>query len=157
MKINKLLFTTTLTALALTACSPKGANSDSEIENKVEALLDKMTLEEKLGQMNQLSPWDPNELANKVRNGEIGSILNYMNPEEVNKIQKIAMEESRLGIPLLVSRDVIHGYQDHLPYSIGTGSHIQSSDSRKRSTCSCHRSFSRWYPLDFCPHDRYIT
>ena len=101
MKINKLLFTTTLTALALTACSPKGTNSDSEIENKVEALLDKMTLEEKLGQMNQLSPWDPNELANKVRNGEIGSILNYMNPEEVNKIQKIAMEESRLGIPLL--------------------------------------------------------
>lgn len=97
MKINKLLFTTTLTALALTACSPKGTNSDSEIENKVEALLDKMTLEEKLGQMNQLSPWDPNELANKVRNGEIGSILNYMNPEEVNKIQKIAMEESRLG------------------------------------------------------------
>lgn len=56
MKINKLLFTTTLTALALTACSPKGTNSDSEIENKVEALLDKMTLEEKLGQMNQLSP-----------------------------------------------------------------------------------------------------
>ena len=48
MKINKLLFTTTLTALALTACSPKGTNSDSEIENKVEALLDKMTLEEKL-------------------------------------------------------------------------------------------------------------
>ena len=44
MKINKLLFTTTLTALALTACSPKEANSDSEIENKVEALLDKMTL-----------------------------------------------------------------------------------------------------------------
>lgn len=61
MKINKLLFTTTLAALALTACSPKEANSDSEIENKVEALLDKMTLEEKLGQMNQLSPWDPND------------------------------------------------------------------------------------------------
>ena len=119
MKINKLLFTTTLTALALTACSPKGANSDSEIENKVEALLDKMTLEEKLGQMNQLSPWDPNELANKVRNGEIGSILNYMNPEEVNKIQKIAMEESRLGIPLLVSRDVIHGYKTIFPIPLG--------------------------------------
>ncbi len=119
MKINKLLFTTTLTALALTACSPKGTNSDSEIENKVEALLDKMTLEEKLGQMNQLSPWDPNELANKVRNGEIGSILNYMNPEEVNKIQKIAMEESRLGIPLLVSRDVIHGYKTIFPIPLG--------------------------------------
>ncbi|GLL54970.1 hypothetical protein KUBF_26320 [Bacteroides finegoldii] len=69
--------------------------------------------------MNQLSPWDPNELANKVRNGEIGSILNYMNPEEVNKIQKIAMEESRLGIPLLVSRDVIHGYKTIFPIPLG--------------------------------------
>ena len=82
-------------------------------------MLGKMTLEEKLGQMNQLSPWNPDELANKVRNGEVGSILNYTNPEEVNKIQKVAMEESRLGIPLLVSRDVIHGYKTIFPIPLG--------------------------------------
>ena len=55
----------------------------------------------------------------KVRNGEVGSILNYTNPEEVNKIQKVAMEESRLGIPLLVSRDVIHGYKTIFPIPLG--------------------------------------
>lgn len=90
-----------------------------EIENKVEALLGKMTLEEKLGQMNQLSPWDFNELAGKVRKGEVGSILNYTDSALVNKIQRVAVEESRLGIPLLVSRDVIHGYKTIFPIPLG--------------------------------------
>lgn len=119
MKISKLLFATATVASLLTACGTKNASVDSEIESRVEALLGKMTLEEKLGQMNQLSPWNPDELANKVRNGEVGSILNYTNPEEVNKIQKVAMEESRLGIPLLVSRDVIHGYKTIFPIPLG--------------------------------------
>ena len=78
-----------------------------------------MTLEEKLGQMNQLSPWDFEDLAKRVRKGEVGSILNVVNPEEVNKIQKIAVEESRLGIPLIVSRDVIHGYKTIFPIPLG--------------------------------------
>ena len=84
-----------------------------------ETLLHKMTLEEKLGQMNQLSPWDFEDLAKRVRKGEVGSILNVVNPEEVNKIQKIAVEESRLGIPLIVSRDVIHGYKTIFPIPLG--------------------------------------
>lgn len=78
-----------------------------------------MTIEEKLGQMNQLSPWDFEELAARVRKGEVGSILNVVNPEEINKIQKIAVEESRLGIPILVSRDVIHGYKTIFPIPLG--------------------------------------
>lgn len=85
----------------------------------MEALLDKMTLEEKLGQMNQLSPWDFDELAGKVRKGEVGSILNYTDSALVNKIQRVAVEESRLGIPLLVSRDVIHGYKTIFPIPLG--------------------------------------
>lgn len=85
----------------------------------MEALLGKMTLEEKLGQMNQLSPWDFNELAGKVRKGEVGSILNYTDSALVNKIQRVAVEESRLGIPLLVSRDVIHGYKTIFPIPLG--------------------------------------
>ena len=94
-------------------------DKNTEIENKVETLLHKMTLEEKLGQMNQLSPWDFEDLAKRVRKGEVGSILNVVNPEEVNKIQKIAVEESRLGIPLIVSRDVIHGYKTIFPIPLG--------------------------------------
>ncbi|OKZ00962.1 MAG: glycosyl hydrolase [Bacteroides sp. 44_46] len=105
--------------MSLTACGTKNTNADLEIENKVEALLGKMTLEEKLGQMNQLSPWDFDELAGKVRKGEVGSILNYTDSALVNKIQRVAVEESRLGIPLLVSRDVIHGYKTIFPIPLG--------------------------------------
>lgn len=92
---------------------------DKEIEAKVDSLLAKMTLFEKLGQLNQTSPWDDNDLAGRVATGQIGSILNYTDPVKVNKIQKIAMEESRLGIPLIVARDVVHGYKTIFPIPLG--------------------------------------
>ena len=92
MKLTNTLFTVAVAALSLTACGTKNTNADLEIENKVEALLGKMTLEEKLGQMNQLSPWDFNELAGKVRKGEVGSILNYTDSALVNKIQRGAQK-----------------------------------------------------------------
>lgn len=116
MKKN-LLYAMALAASLMGCSQPQDKNT--EIENKVETLLHKMTLEEKLGQMNQLSPWDFEDLAKRVRKGEVGSILNVVNPEEVNKIQKIAVEESRLGIPLIVSRDVIHGYKTIFPIPLG--------------------------------------
>lgn len=116
MKKN-LLYAVALAASLVGCGQPQDNNT--EIENKVEALLQKMTMEEKLGQMNQLSPWDFEDLAKRVRKGEVGSILNVVNPEEVNKIQKIAVEESRLGIPLIVSRDVIHGYKTIFPIPLG--------------------------------------
>ena len=116
MKKN-LLYAVALAASLIGCSQPQDNNT--EIENKVEALLQKMTIEEKLGQMNQLSPWDFEELAARVRKGEVGSILNVVNPEEINKIQKIAVEESRLGIPILVSRDVIHGYKTIFPIPLG--------------------------------------
>lgn len=112
-----LLYAVVLAASLMGCSQPQDKNT--EIENKVETLLHKMTLEEKLGQMNQLSPWDFEDLAKRVRKGEVGSILNVVNPEEVNKIQKIAVEESRLGIPLIVSRDVIHGYKTIFPIPLG--------------------------------------
>lgn len=114
---KKLLYAVVLAASLMGCSQPQDKNT--EIENKVETLLHKMTLEEKLGQMNQLSPWDFEDLAKRVRKGEVGSILNVVNPEEVNKIQKIAVEESRLGIPLIVSRDVIHGYKTIFPIPLG--------------------------------------
>lgn len=116
MKKN-LLYAVALAASLVGCGQPQDNNT--EIENKVEALLQKMTIEEKLGQMNQLSPWDFEELAARVRKGEVGSILNVVNPEEINNIQKIAVEESRLGIPILVSRDVIHGYKTIFPIPLG--------------------------------------
>lgn len=100
--------------------------AQDEIEQKVEALLSKMTLKEKIGQMHQLNGfWDvtgpvPESGDSKVkydqlRNGEVGSMLNVRGVEQVRKIQKIAVEETRLGIPLLFGFDLIHGYTTVIP------------------------------------------
>ena len=118
-KMNR-MFVALAAVVCLWGCSGGGdAGADRELESRVEDLLGRMTLEEKLGQMNQLSPWNMDELAERVRKGEVGSILNVVNPDEVNRIQKIAVEESRLGIPLLVARDVIHGYKTIFPIPLG--------------------------------------
>lgn len=105
-----------MTGLSCKAAAPA---VDNELEAKVETLLSKMTLAEKLGQLNQISPWDYNDLAGRVAAGQVGSILNFNDPALVDKIQKVAVEESRLGIPLLVSRDVIHGYKTIFPIPLG--------------------------------------
>lgn len=107
-------------AVALSTATALAAGpADAVVEAKVDSLLSKMTLAEKLGQLNQLSPWDYNDLAGRVAAGQVGSILNYNDPALVNKIQKVAVEESRLGIPLIVSRDVIHGYKTIFPIPLG--------------------------------------
>ncbi|SHE46026.1 beta-glucosidase BglX [Dysgonomonas macrotermitis] len=94
--------------------------AQSDIEKRVEELLSKMTLEEKIGQMNQLSYFETNaELLEQIKKGEIGSLLNIIDPNEVNRIQKTAMENSRLGIPLIIGRDVIHGLKTVFPIPLG--------------------------------------
>ena len=115
------IFYTGLLALSLTACSqPSGSGKEASVDRQVEELLGKMTLQEKIGQMNQLSPFGgPEEVAEQIRKGEIGSLLNVTDPDVVNRIQKIAVEESRLGIPVLMSRDVIHGYKTIFPIPLG--------------------------------------
>lgn len=112
---------TGLLAISLIACSrPSGTGKDAVVEKQVEELLARMTLREKIGQMNQLSPYGGSEeIAGQIRNGEVGSLLNLTDAETVNKVQKIAVEESRLGIPLLMSRDVIHGYKTIFPIPLG--------------------------------------
>ncbi len=101
--------------IAICGCAAK-----DETEKKIDALLSQMTLHEKAGQMNQLSGGD--WLTGAIERGEVGSILNCVDPAEINRIQKIAVEKSRLGIPLLVSRDVIHGFKTIFPVPIGLAS-----------------------------------
>lgn len=88
------------------------------IDEEVRYLLDQMTLEEKIGQMSQVNGggWDLHQC---IRNGQIGSVLNEVNVEEVNELQRIAVQESRLGIPLLMGRDVIHGFKTIFPIPLG--------------------------------------
>ncbi|MDL2215036.1 glycoside hydrolase family 3 C-terminal domain-containing protein [Dysgonomonas sp. OttesenSCG-928-M03] len=112
-------------AIVLLGLSSAGY-AQNNIEERVEALLSKMTLEEKIGQMNQVNhhPITDSDADNKtflqpIREGKIGSLLNTTNPETVNKLQKIALEESRLGIPLIIGRDVIHGFKTIFPIPLG--------------------------------------
>ena len=77
-------------------------------------LVAQMTLAEKIGQMSQVNggSWD---LHQAIREGRVGSVLNEVNVDTLNELQRVAMEESRLGIPLLIGRDVIHGYKTIFP------------------------------------------
>lgn len=112
MKILKYLIMTAASALAICGCSEK-----DETEKKIDELLSRMTLHEKIGQMNQLSGGD--WLTEAAEKGEVGSILNCVDPAEINRVQKAAVERSRLGIPILVSRDVIHGFKTIFPIPLG--------------------------------------
>ena len=111
MKLKHLLIFGALFAVSCVA--PAG----DEIDRKVEELLAKMTLEEKIGQMNQVS--GGYQFSGEIAKGNVGSILNIVDPVEINAVQRVAVEESRLGIPLLVSRDVIHGFRTIFPIPIG--------------------------------------
>ncbi len=95
---------------------------------RIEALMEKMSLEEKIGQLNLISnPYistgagaasEDGHNANideSIRNGSVGSFLNVLGAEDTYRLQKIATEESRLGIPLLFGYDVIHGYKTMFP------------------------------------------
>lgn len=118
MNMKKSTFHIFFTAcLVFAGCSPV---PDSEIERRVDQMLSQMTIEEKIGQMNQLS-YDAGgpQLEDAIRDGRVGSLLNVVDPAVLNGLQNIAVEESRLGIPLVIGRDVIHGFRTIFPIPIG--------------------------------------
>lgn len=107
-------------ALFLAASFSSVAQTPDPVEEKVESLLQQMTIQEKIGQLNQLSISGFNQpTAGQVRAGMVGSVLNEVNPKVLNRYQKVAVEESRLGIPILIARDVIHGFKTMYPIPLG--------------------------------------
>ena len=101
-----------LVTLAAVGCTPK-----SDLDRRVDELLAQMTLREKIGQMHQVSGGA--DLCEAAAKGEIGSILNCVDPAEINAVQRAAVEGSRLHIPILASRDVIHGFRTIFPIPLG--------------------------------------
>jgi len=93
----------------------------NDIESRITNLLSKMTLDEKIGQMSQIDPsaLTTEQISQVVREGKYGSFLNVFGVEKINTLQKIAVEESRLKIPLIIGRDVIHGYRTIFPIPLG--------------------------------------
>ena len=107
-------FAITLMALVALGCTPK-----DNTEKRIDKLLSQMTLEEKIGQLNQVTHYTTEQMCKEVATGNIGSILNLSDPVEINKLQRAAVEESRLGIPLVFARDVIHGFKTIFPIPLG--------------------------------------
>src|SRR5713226_4640588 len=102
---------------------------DAGNEKQVDALIEKMTLEEKVGQLVQYSAGQPTgpgtgrtDYDDMIRKGEIGALFNITTAHQVNAYQRIAVEQSRLHIPLLFGLDVIHGFRTEFPIPLGLAS-----------------------------------
>lgn len=130
MKEHRLLITISfsciLLALALTSPPSSHSQQNTDVESRINALLAQMTLAEKLGQLQQLDGegngnFRP-EHADLLRKGLLGSTLNVRGAQRTNQLQRIAVEQSRLKIPLIFGFDVIHGYRTIFPIPLGEAS-----------------------------------
>ncbi|WP_291557796.1 beta-glucosidase BglX [Bacteroides sp.] len=99
---------------------------ESEMDAFIDDLMSKMTLEEKIGQLNLPASGEiitgqakSSNVAERIRKGQVGGLLNLKGVERIREVQKQAVEDSRLGIPLLFGMDVIHGYETIFPIPLG--------------------------------------
>ncbi len=103
--------------------------ADPALDARIESILQKMTLEEKVGQLVQYSAGQPtgpgtgrSDYADMIARGQIGSLFNVTDPHQINAYQHIAMEKARLHIPILFGLDVIHGFKTEFPIPLGLAS-----------------------------------
>ncbi|WP_308991659.1 beta-glucosidase BglX [Mariniflexile litorale] len=137
-------------------------NSNQTIENKVTQLLSKMTLEEKIGQMNQYngfwnvtgpkpSDGDAAKKYEHLKKGYVGSMLNVRGVKEVRAVQKIAVEETRLGIPLIIGFDVIHGYKTLSPIPLAEAASWDLAAIKKSARVAAKESAAAGINWTFAP------
>ena len=124
MKLYKQVLIGIMVLISLQAA---GQSSDpAKMKNFVDVLIKKMTLEEKLGQLNLPGAGDivtgqasNSDIGKKIRDGKVGGLFNIKSVAKIKAVQKIAVEESRLKIPMIFGMDVIHGYQTTFPIPLG--------------------------------------
>ncbi|HLT33550.1 MAG TPA: beta-glucosidase BglX [Aquaticitalea sp.] len=122
---------TCLVMVLFLSCNTNGnrnplTSNDNPFQRQVDSILGLMTLEEKLGQLNLPSSGDittgqaqSSDIAKKIAEGKVGGLFNIKSVEKIRDVQKIAMEKSRLKIPLIFGMDVIHGYETTFPIPLG--------------------------------------
>ena len=100
----------------------------------VNSLLSKMTLDEKLGQLNLPGAGDittgqaqSSDIGKKIEEGKVGGLFNIKGVEKIREVQKVAVEKSRLKIPLIFGMDVIHGYETNFPIPLGLASSFDTN------------------------------
>lgn len=122
--MKKFVLLLAVATLLLSSGQPKKA---SEMDQFISNLMGRMTIEEKIGQLNLITPGGgiltgsvvSTDVEAKVKAGQVGGIFGVYGPEKVRQAQKLAVEESRLGIPMLFGSDVIHGYKTTYPIPLG--------------------------------------
>ncbi len=133
IKLTKKLLIISVLALFMTSCDNKmhkndtaSNDSDNPFQKQVDSILDLMTLEEKLGQLNLPGSGDittgqakSSDIGKKIEEGKVGGLFNIKSVEKIRDVQKVAMEKSRLKIPLIFGMDVIHGYETTFPIPLG--------------------------------------
>jgi beta-glucosidase len=126
-KLTTLLILLALfTSLMMSGAQKQTSGGDEQMNAFISDLMGKMTLEEKLGQLNLPASGDivtgaasSSNIGEKIKQGKVGGLFNIKTAEKIRAVQKIAVEESRLKIPLIFGMDVIHGYQTMFPIPIG--------------------------------------
>ena len=117
-----------LSILTLAGCTQSTTQSGStDMDAFVSDLMSKMTLQEKIGQLNLITPGGgvptgsvvSTDVETKIKAGNVGGIFGISGTERLRRTQKLAVEESRLGIPMIFGYDVIHGYKTIFPIPLG--------------------------------------
>ena len=139
-------------ALLWAGCQQQTTHPVSDdIDAKVTALMQQMTIEEKIGQLHQVEGGQLTaELSEQIAEGRVGSLLNcpkYL----VNKVQRLAVDSSRLGIPMLIARDVIHGYKTIFPIPLGQAATFNPTLVEKGAEIAAVEASSEGIRLTFAP------
>ena len=129
---------------------------DREYIRNARLLMRKMTLEEKIGQLNQVGASiygkiDESGYEEMARTGKVGSFLSLHDPERCNKLQRIAVEESRLGIPLIFAEDVIHGLKTVYPIPLAESCSFDPELARKTAEAAADESSACGVKWVFAP------
>lgn len=167
LSTRNLRFILTITVLFTIVASPfnlvfaqkspvkKAMQADNSALQKANALLAKMTLDEKIGQMNQLFFFStfqkPESMDEGIRKGDIGSMLFVTDPALINRFQKIAVSESRLKIPLIFGFDVIHGFRTIFPVPLATAASWDPKVAEKGQTVAAREARSVGINWTFAP------
>ena len=138
------------------------SQSQKDYNKDVESLLEKMTLDEKIGQMNQYNGFydatgpspilgDAKKKYNNLKNGLVGSMLNVRGVKDVRAFQKIAVEETRLGIPLIFGFDLIHGYKTIAPIPLAESASWDIYEIRKSASLGAKEASAAGINWTFAP------
>lgn len=123
--MKKLLLSVLLGCAAL-FMNAQSQSKDLKMDRFIGDLMSKMTIDEKIGQLNLPGSGDivtgqakNSDIAGKIKRGQVGGLFNIKGVEKIRDVQRVAVEESRLGIPLIFGMDVIHGYETVFPIPLG--------------------------------------